>query len=60
MEYPLYLVICRDDDTPDGYPGEYRPATHLLFKDKTEAQRYADTVFQSREPIVVTLHKELR
>lgn len=48
MDKPVFLVICRKDDT-------YHLATSSFFVDRAEADHYAATVAVSRGPIVLEL-----
>lgn len=48
-----YIVICRADRKPDGTKGDYQLATHRTWKNKTKAEKYANGISDSREPLVV-------
>ena len=50
---PCYIIICRDDDTPDGSKGEYILAMRRQFTTRDEADIYASLCSPSREPLVV-------
>jgi len=54
-----FIVICRDDDTPEGVKGGYLLATRRQFDTRSAAERYASTIHQGREPIVVECPKGL-
>lgn len=48
-----YIVICRDDTTPDGIPGSYVLATRRIFNEREAAVHYAGRIAEGREAIVV-------
>lgn len=48
-----YIVVCRLDRDKEDVPGNYAIATRRVFKTRIQAEKYAATVAQSREPIVV-------
>jgi len=60
MLEPRYIVVCRDDADPVGFPGEYPLATHRVFPTRSAADDYARGVARSREPMVVAIYKPLR
>lgn len=48
-----FIVVGRDDTTPDGHKGAFVLATRTVFKDARAAELYASTITASREPAVV-------
>lgn len=56
----MYVVICRDDNAPDGSPGAYVASTRTLFLDAEAAARHAAGVAAAREPRIVSPAEFLR
>ena len=48
-----YFVFCLDDSDQDGNPGDYVPATHTVFPNKTTAVAYAATVAEGRQAVII-------
>lgn len=48
----VFVVIARDDRTPEGEKGAYSLSTRRVFLEKKDAEEYAATINPSREPIV--------
>lgn len=48
-----YVVIAREDRSPDGTPGRYTLATRRIFLAEEAAKRYSVGISPSREPMVV-------
>lgn len=48
-----YVVIAREDRQHNGDKGGYTLATRKSFSTKTEAEDYAQSISESREPIIV-------
>jgi hypothetical protein len=60
MTATCYIVVCRDDNEPEGPLGEYVLATRRTFAAKAEAIRYASQIAPGRVPIVVECPRGLR
>lgn len=53
-EVTCFWVLCRDDwDEISKLPGRYVLATRRVFESREQAETYARTISDSREPIVV-------
>lgn len=48
-----YVVVCLDDEPPDGTPPGYVLATRTVFTTRDAGDRYAFGVARSRHPLVV-------
>ena len=48
-----YYVFCLDDLQPYGSDRTYVPATRTVFPEIVDARTYADTIADSRKPIVI-------
>lgn len=50
-----YMILMRDDPTPDETKGPYIQATRREFKTLVAARHYAETVARTREPLIVPM-----
>lgn len=51
-----FIVLCREDTTPDGKPGRYILATQSRrFTTAEEALQYARPIAPAREPVIAVV-----